>query len=168
MTTENVRTNRDLMRGALADWIGNASIPNLNKVFTSFPKKISFQLLAETGQLNRAVGVVHFSSQTESRVAWGGAYSGWKKINYTTEFQIFHHSAEKTGEDAMNSFDAIVDGVLGILRAGGHTLGLTDGSVWEVAEQNVNASFGEPWINGNGYLEIWASLQFTSTQMIKA
>ena len=46
------------VRAAVTQWVETPTIPNLNQVFTSFPKRIQFQQYAAPGQLNRAVAVV--------------------------------------------------------------------------------------------------------------
>ena len=161
-------SSRKIIRNAIRDYISAGNVTNLNQVFISFPKRINYQEQASPGQLNRAAGVVHFAHEDESRLAWGGQYSGWKRVDYSVKFQIFHLSMEKTAENAMDSFDTIIDGVKALLRAGNHAVGLSDGSVWQIAEPAITVDYGEPWINGNGNIEIWASVDFTATQMINA
>lgn len=162
----STNASRQLIRTAIANWISAATIPNLNQVLPTFPKKIFFQTNAAAGQLNRAVGVVHIAHEDESRVAWAGSATGWKQVDFTIDFQIFHLSLEKKAEAGMESYDAVIDGVKDTLRGGGHTLGLTDGSVWQVAEPSITVDYGMPWIDGNGATQIWASVQFKLTQMI--
>jgi hypothetical protein len=162
-------SSRAAVRSAIQSWILQGTIPNLNQVLTSFPKQINFQINASAGQLNRAVGVVHIASESESRVAIGGAYNGWKRVDYQIDFQIFHLSLEKKAETGMDSFDIVIDGVKNLLRGGAHTLGLPDGSViWEAAEQSISANYGLPFTNDAGATEIWASVSFPVTQMIQA
>jgi len=162
-------SSRAAVRTAIQNWIMQGTIPNLNQVLISFPKQINFQINATAGQLNRAAGVVHISAETETRVAIGGAYNGWKRVDYQIDFQIFHLSLEKKAEAGMDSFDIVVDGVKNLLRGGGHTLGLPDGSlIWEAAEASISANYGLPFTNDAGATEIWASISFPVTQMIQA
>lgn len=161
--------SRQQVRNAVAKWIGEAQIPQLNQVFTSFPKRINFQQLAFPGQLSRAAGVVFIESEGETRVAIGGAYDGWKRIDYEVAFQIFHHSMQRNAEDAMTDFDEVVDAVQDRLRGGGHRLGYEDGNViWQAAEPQINAEYGEPLTNEGGATETWAAVRFTVTQFIRA
>lgn len=161
--------SRSQVRTEVSTWIAAGAVTNLNQVWTSFPKRIDFQVNATTGQLTRAAGVVFISGETEARVAIGGAYDGWKRIDYTVEFQIFTHSMQRNAEDAMNDFDAIIDGVKNQLRGGGHRLGLPNGSViWQAAEPAIDVSYGEPATNDGGATETWAAIKFTVTQMIQA
>lgn len=161
--------SRQQVRNAVAKWIGEAQIPQLNQVFTSFPKRINFQQLAFPGQLSRAAGVVFIESEGETRVAIGGAYDGWKRLDYEVAFQIFHHSMQRNAEDAMTDFDEVVDAVQDRLRGGGHRLGYEDGNViWQAAEPQINAEYGEPLTNEGGATETWAAVRFTVTQFIRA
>lgn len=161
--------SRAVVRDAVATWITEANITDLNQVFTSFPKRINFQLNAQPGQMSRAAGVVFISSETEARVAVGGAYNGWKRVDYSVEFQVFHHSQVTNSEDAMTSFDTVIDGIKDCLRGGGHTLGLPDGSViWQAAEPGIDVQYAEPATNDGGATETWAGVRFTVTQMIQA
>jgi hypothetical protein len=162
-------SRRAVVRQAIKDWVDAAAIPNLNQTFTSFPKRINFQENSTAGQMTRAAAVVFISSENESRVAVGGAYSGWKRIDYTIEFQIFSHSMHNLAQDAMDAFDEIVDEVKDQLRAGGHRLGKTDGNeIWQAAEPNISVTYGEPKTNDGGATEIWAAVMFTVTQMIQS
>ena len=162
-------SKRQEVRQAVGNWIAQGSIANLNQVFTSFPKRINFQANSSAGVATRAAGVVYIANERESRVAVGGAYSGWKRIDYAVEFQIFCHSMQNYAQDAMDDFDNIVDGVKDQLRAGGHRLGMTDGDViWQAAEPDISVTYGEPKTNDGGATEIWAAVSFTVTQMIQS
>jgi len=162
-------SSRSAVRSAIQSWINSASIPDLNQVLISFPKRINFQTNASAGQLNRAAGVVFVASESEERIAIGGAYNGWKRVDFEIDLQIFHLSMEKNAEAAMDSFDTVIDGVKKQLRNGGHTLGLADGSViWQAAEPNITVQYGEPATNDGGATETWAAIRFTVTQMIQA
>jgi hypothetical protein len=161
--------SRSAVRTAVKEWIESAFIPDLNQVFISFPKRINFQINSSAGQLSRAAGVVYIANEAEERMAIGGAYNGWKRVDYELDFQIFHHSLENDPINAMNSFDTVIDGVKNRLRLGGHTLGLPDGSViWQAAEPNISVQYGEPATDNGGATETWASVRFTVTQMIQA
>lgn len=161
--------SRAEVRAAVSSWIADGKIANLNQVWTSFPKRIDFQVNSTPGQLMRAAGVVFIADESEERIAVGGAYNGWKRIDYTIDFQIFTHAMHRNAENAMDDFDAIIDGVKTQLRAGGHRLGLSDGSViWQAAEPSISVSYGEPATNDGGATETWCAIRFTVTQMINA
>lgn len=161
--------SRQQVRTAVGNWIAEANIPNLNQIFTSHPKRINFQQNAPYGALTRAAGLVFISDESENRIAVGGAYSGWKRTDYTVQFQLFTHSMQPYSQDAMDDFDVIVDAVKQKLREGGHRLGQTDGDViWQAAEPNISVIYGEPQTNEGGATEIWAAITFTVTQMIQS
>ena len=161
--------SRTQVRSAVASWISSASVTNLNQVLTSFPKHLNFQVNSTAGSLTRAAGIVFIANESEERIAVGGASDGWKRIDYVIDFQIFTHSMQRNAEDAMDDFDAIIDGVKNQLRAGGHRLGLPDGSViWQAAEPAIDVNYGEPATNESGATETWAAIRFTVTQMIQA
>jgi hypothetical protein len=160
---------RQEVRQSVADWVAGASVTNLNQIFTSHPKRINFQANSTAGQATRAAGLVFIRSETEARIAVGGAYDGWKRIDYDVVFQIYTHSVQQYSQDSMNDFDAIVDAVKSRLRAGGHRLGRTDGDIiWQAAEPGINVNYGEPMTNDGGATEIWAGIEFTVTQMIRS
>jgi hypothetical protein len=161
--------SRVTVRQNVAQWVADAGIPNLNQVFTSFPKRINFEQNSAAGQLTRAAGMVFISSENEERIALGGAYDGWKRIDYSVEFQVFTHSMQNLAQDAMFDFDAIIDAIKSRLRAGGHRLGLSDGDViFQVAEPAITVQYGEPKTNDGGATEIWAAISFLVTEMIRA
>lgn len=161
--------SRHDVRRAVGDWIASANIQHLNQIFYSFPKRINFQANSSAGELTRAAGVVFIADESESRIAVGGAYSGWKQIDYRIQFQLYTHSMENYSQDAMDTFDDIVDGIKNQLRSGGHRLNLSDGSViWQAAEPGISVTYGEPMTNDGGATEIWAAIEFTVTQMIQA
>ena len=161
--------SRQEVRSAVGTWIADAGIPHLNQVYTAHPKRINFQLNSTAGELTRAAGLVYISREQESRIAIGGAYDGWKRVDYEVEFQIFCHSVQALAQDAMNDYDQIVDAVKERLRAGGHRLGQENGDIiWQAAEPNISVTYGEPATNDGGATEIWAAISFTVTQMIRS
>ena len=161
--------SRSEVRNAVGTYIAAAGITNLNQVYTTFPKRINFEANSTAGQMFRAAGVVFIRDESEERIAIGGAYSGWKRIDYTVEFQVFTHALYNTSQDAMTDFDALIDAIKDQLRGGGHRLGQTDGSViWQAAEPGISVSYGEPKTNAGGAVETWAAIEFTVTQMKQA
>jgi hypothetical protein len=161
--------SRSAVRNAIKDWVESGFITDLNQIFISFPKRINFQINSSAGQLSRAAAVIFIAAESEDRIAIGGAYNGWKRVDYEIDFQIFHHSLENDPINAMNSFDTVIDGVKDRLRLGGHTLGLPDGSViWQAAEPSITTQYGEPATDNGGATETWAAIRFTVTQMIQA
>jgi len=159
------RTN---LRSTLYTYLTGAAIPTLNQVFTSFPKRINFQLNATAGQMSRSAIVIFIESEREERIAIGGATNGWKRINYTVVLQVFHHSLQNLSETAMADFDTLIDNIKTTLRAN-HRFGDTTGNyVWQGAEPAIDCLYGEPSTSDNGSTETWAEIRFDVTQMIQA
>ena len=97
------------VRETLYNFISNPPIPTINKVWTSFPKRIQFQENSQPGQLSRAQVIIFIASENETRLAIGGAHNGWKRVDYDVIIQIYQHSLERNAEDAMVAFDTLVD-----------------------------------------------------------
>lgn len=168
--------SRKVVRENVANWIASAQITTLNQVFTSFPKRINFQVDSFPGQNSRAAAVVFIENEQEMRLAIGGVGDmleggygkGWKRVDYGVALQIFHHSLQRNAEDAMDDFDQLIDDVKDRLRAGQHTLGNDNpNEIWQAAEPNIDVQYGEPLTNESGATETWAAIRFTVTQMIE-
>jgi len=156
------------VRATLATFLSTPQITTLNQVFTSFPKRINFQVGSTAGQLSRAAVVVFIQSENETRLAIGGATNGWKRVDYSIVLQIFHHSLQRNAEDAMTDFDTLVDNIKTRLRSD-HRFGDSTGTlVWQGAEPIINATYGEPATVAEGATETYAELQFDVTEMIQA
>ena len=156
------------VRATLASFLTTPQITTLNQVFTSFPKRINFQVNSVAGQLSRAALVVFIQSENETRLAIGGATNGWKRVDYSIVLQVFHHSLQRNAEDAMTDFDTLVDNIKTRLRSD-HNFGDATGTlVWQGAEPIINATYGEPATVAEGATETYAELQFDVTEMIQA
>lgn len=167
--TPNQVVGRAQVRSTLAALISPPAIGGINQVFTSFPKRINFQVNALPSQINRCACVIFIENETETRIANGGAYSGWKRIDYAVALQLFHHSLAREAEDAMNDLDSIIDDLKQLLRGSGHRLGDDSGVlVWQGAEPMIDVSYGEPLSQNGTSTETWATMRFTVTQMIQA
>ena len=156
------------VRSTLATFIAPPKVDGINQVFTSFPKRIDFQVNALPSQLSRCAAVIHIESENENRLAIGGAHSGIKRIDYSVAIQLFHHSMERNSEDAMNNLDYVIDSLKAVLRSD-HQFGDTSGNlVWQGAEPVISVSYGEPMSNDGTSTETWAIMRFDVTQMIQA
>lgn len=160
--------SRAQVRSQVATFLQGATIPDLNQVLTSFPKQINFQKDAQPGQKSRAAAVVFIAAETESRVALGGATSGWKRIDYTVYVQVFHHSMWNDSKQVMDDFDATIDGIKDRLRSD-HRFGNPNGNlVWQGAEPEISVEYSTPSTTDRGATETWAGIRFEVTQMIQA
>ena len=162
-------TGRSAVRAQLSDFIYNPPIVSLNQVFTSFPKRIDFQVNAQPGQMSRSAVVVFIASENETRLAIGGATSGWKRVDYTVILQVYVHSMHTNSQDVMADFDTLIDNIKERLRSN-HNFGDTSGNlVWQGAEPIITARYGEPaTAEGEGATDIFAELEFDVTQMVQA
>ena len=156
------------VRATLASFLTTPQITTLNQVFTSFPKRINFQVNSTAGQLSRAAVVVFIQAENETRLAIGGATSGWKRVDYSIVLQVFHHSLQRNAEDSMSDFDTLIDNIKTRLRSN-HNFGDATGTlVWQGAEPVINATYGEPSTVAEGATETYAEIQFDVTEMIQA
>jgi len=168
MANTKPQVGRTQVRSTLATFIQPPAVEGINQVFTSFPKRIDFQKNALAGERNRCAAVIFIESETETRIAVGGAFNGWKRVDFTIVIQLFHHSLERDSEDAMANFDIVVDNLKEKLRSD-HNFGDPSGTlVWQGAEPTIDAVYGEPISQNGTSTETWASLRFVVTQMIQA
>ena len=165
MTTQGTRTN---LRAQLNTYLTGAAIPTLNQIFTSFPKRINFQVNASAGQASRSAVVIFIAAEREMRIAIGGATNGWKRVDYTVTLQVFHHSMQNLAEDAMTDFDTLIDNIKSTLRADRNFGETTGNIVWQGAEASLDTLYGEPVTSDNGATETWAEVTFEVTQMVQA
>jgi len=158
---------RQEVRQTLFNYLAPPTIPNIQQVFTSFPKRIDFQVNALPSDINRCAMVIFIENETESRIANGGVNNGWKRVDYSIALQLFHHSLERNAEDAMHNLDIIIDDLKEILREGFHRLGDESGvQVWQAAEPAIDVTYGEPLSQKGTSTETWATVRFIVTQMI--
>lgn len=156
------------VRATLAAFISSPPITGLNQVFTSFPKRINYQVNSQPGQLTRAAVVVFIVAENETRLAIGGATSGWKRVDYTVILQIYAHSLERNSENAMTAFDTLIDNIKTRLRSD-HNFGDPTGTlVWQGAEPVIRGRYGEPATSSEGATEIYAEIEFDVTEMVQA
>lgn len=161
-------SSRQTARGTLQQWLYDGNIPGLNQVLLTFPKILDFQVNAQAGQMSRAAAVIFILRESESRIAVGGAHDGWKRVDYTINLQVFHHSLHRNATDAMNDFDILIDGIKARLRSD-HNFGDETGTlVWQGAEPDIDTLYGEPVLTEAQAVETYAEMQFTITQMIRA
>lgn len=167
MSTNRAQVGRKEVRETLYNFINVPNVEGINQVFTSFPKRIDFNVNALPGEMNRCAAVIFIESETESRIAVGGAHNGWKRIDYGVIVQLFHHSLERNAEDAMANFDNVIDALKEHLRSD-HNFGDPNGNlVWQGAEPAIDCLYGEPVSQKATSTETWASLSFIVTQMIQ-
>jgi hypothetical protein len=159
---------RAQVRETLYNFIQPPQVDGINQVFTSLPKRIDFQVNALPSQPSRVAAVIFIESETETRIAVGGATNGWKRIDYTVVIQLFQHSLSRSAEEAMDDFDYAIDALKVRLRSD-HNFGDPNGIlVWQGAEPMIDVIYGEPLSQNGASIETWASMRFMVTQMIQA
>jgi hypothetical protein len=156
------------VRATLYNFLISPPISTLNQVFKSFPKRINYQVGSTAGQLSRAAVVIYIAAENETRLAIGGATSGWKRVDYTIILQVYQHSLQRNSEDAMTDFDTLIDNIKTRLRSD-HRFGDTTGTlVWQGAEPRITTRYGEPATSNEGATETFAEIEFDATEMIQA
>ena len=156
------------VRATLYTFLTSPAITNLNQVFTSFPKRIDFNVNTTAGSDSRAAAIIFIAAETESRLAIGGATNGWKRVDYTVILQIYQHSFTRNAETAMTDFDTLIDNIKTRLRSD-HRFGDTNGTlVWQGAEPRISTRYGEPSTAEEGMTETYAEVEFEVTEMIQA
>ena len=156
------------VRTTLATYLTNGNIYGVNQVYTSFPKIENLNTGAIAGQASFAGLVVFIMDEKDSRIAVGGAASGWKRVDYTVSVQILHQSYEREAEAAMAHFDLVVESLKERLRADRQFGDATGNLVWQGANPSMFATYAEPEIADLGVIKTWCALQFPVTQMIQA
>ena len=159
---------RTQLRSTLYSYLTGANISTLNQIFTSFPKRINFQVNATAGQLSRSAIVIFIQSERETRLAIGGATNGWKRVDFQVVLQVFHHSVQNNSEDAMTDFDTLIDNIKNPLRASHNFGDSSQVNVWQGAEPVIDCLYGEPSTSDSGATETMAEIRFDVTQMIQA
>jgi hypothetical protein len=160
--------SRAAVRNQLTTFLSGTPISGVVQVHSSFPNRLEFQKGSTAGQKSRAIAVVFIESEDESRLAFGGATSGKKRIDYGLVVQVFHHSLQNDATDAMDDFDVTIDGIKNLLRSD-HRFGDTSGTiVWQGAEPSISVSYGTPKKINGGATESWAAIRFVVTEMINA
>lgn len=156
------------VRATLYSFLMTPPVQNLNQLFVSFPKRIDFSVNSIPGELDRAAGVIFIASEKESRIAIGGATNGIKRVDYTIILQIYQHSFGREAQEAMISFDTLIDNIKTRLRSD-HRFGDTNGTlVWQGAEPAITTRYGEPSTSEEGMTETYAEVEFEVTEMIHA
>ena len=156
------------VRATLYTFLLTPQIVTLNQIFTSFPKRINYQVNSTAGQLSRAAAVIYIAAENETRLAIGGATSGWKRVDYTIILQVYQHSLQRNSEEAMTDFDTLIDNIKTRLRSD-HRFGDTTGTlVWQGAEPRITTRYGEPSTSNEGATETFAEIEFDATEMIQA
>jgi hypothetical protein len=155
------------VRSAVVEFFAPPSVPGLNKIYSSHPKRITgsdFHAGRPSGELTGSVAVVGILSETEERIATGGEHSGKKWVHYAVELQVLLNSREQHSETAMADFDQVVDAVKERLRSDRR---LNDFPViFEAGEKQLDGEYGEPRLLEDGSTEIWGAVRFEVSEIL--
>lgn len=157
--------SRATARAAVAAWIAPPNVAGLNKVYASPPKVISSTDYAgAAGVTAGCVAVIYILSRTDERIAIGGATSGWKRVRYVVDLDLWFRDTQPDAVVAQAAFDATVDALLARLRTD-RTLGSPD--VWQALEGGLTDRSSEPQLEGDVTV-IRGDVQFLLDEMIQA
>jgi hypothetical protein len=159
--------SRATVRESLVNFFAPPAVPGLNKVFSSFPKRIEgtwFRYGQPAGTQSGAVGVVDIVSEVEERIAIGGEHSGKKWVHYTVDLHVYLHSVHKHSEDAMADFDSVIDACKDRLRSDRRLENFP--VIFESGERLLIGQYGEPTVLEQGATEIWGVIQFEVSEVI--
>lgn len=163
--------SRATIRAALAAWLAPPNVAGINTVYRAMPRIIPGQaffpaIAAGTGM--GCVAMINIVAEAEARKAIGGANSGWKRVDYVVEIQLFFRSNKPAALnsdgalEAMDAFDAIVNALKVRIRADRTA---NSSAVWQWGEAELSGRYGEMKETPQG-LEQWAAIRTAVTEWI--
>ena len=149
-------------RVAVASFL-SGSVPGLTTVYRSRPKVVDDgRDIMAPGSKSGAFGFVHIDGSDETRVAFGGAHSGKKRVDYQIRLVIKFQSKGIDAMAAQDDCDLMLEGVKVQLRSD-RQLGDTV-NVWQAGEAGgIKVQIGEPILHGD-ITVIWAQVSFQLTE----
>lgn len=160
--------SRKTVRDAVVSFFEPPVVDGLNKVYSTFPKRIpgtDYRVGKPSGSKSGAVGVVNILSEREHRISFGGEHAGEKMVHYRVELQIYCHSVETHTEDAMIFFDSVIDGVKDRLRSERRLLAWP--VIFEAGEEELIGFYGEPRVMNDGASQIWGGIRFDVSEVVR-
>lgn len=160
--------SRATLRAGIQAWL-SSQVVGINTVYSAQPQLIpasAFYAPGTFGASSGCVAVIDILSETENRIALGGATSGWKRVDYQVGVQLFFRSTapaplnQDAGQVAMAAFDTIIENLKLRIRAD-RTAG---GTVWQWGEGSLIGTYGEMVAEGDARVA-WAMIQTEVTEM---
>ena len=112
--------SRATVREAITKYLNGAGITNLSTV-KPFPAKFTpemeFYAGEDPGHSSGAILYIYFERESEKRVAFGGAHSGKKAVEYSVVLDCFLRSTHKKSEDAGTDNEQFLDSLISAIRA---------------------------------------------------
>ena len=163
------------VRRAVADWFASPAVQGLQRVWAAQPWYGSDrEYMASVNGGWGAVGYVHLTEQSETRIALGGATGGTKEVTYRVGLVVLFkwnipQGAPVAGTDEsayVTQLDQLLDDVVARLRSD-RTLG---GAVWQAGENpnDVKITRDLPKRMGNTAILAWQVVEFDVVEMVAA
>jgi hypothetical protein len=134
--------SRQVVRDQIVEYLRNADITGLSTIY-AFPPKITPEGAFYPGQApNQFQGAIVFTfieSQSEQRVAYGGAHNGRKFVTYNFVFSSYYRSTQGQAEVAAMGNETFLDSFVSAIRAN-RKAGAppdTQNNVWQWGEAGV-------------------------------
>jgi hypothetical protein len=158
---------RRQVREAICRWLRAGDIPNLDRVHATYPRRLDFGYPG-VGP-HRAQAVVFLTAESEVRLALGGPHSGKKRIIYSVDLELYHHSVAREPGEAMDHFDQMIDQLKDQIRAD-HQFGDDTGTVFQAAEgpYGIQIAYERPAQVNSEAIETWARLSFQVESIVTA
>ena len=154
-------------RAAVMAFFAPPAVANLNTIHKAWPRLnpwADYTAGQPAGTQSGAVGVVHLARDDERRLSTGLAGTGAKKrIDYEVELQVILRSTKLSPDDAVDDYDAVIDGIKARLRSN-QTLASPD--VWQAGEGDTWGEHADPSITPEGAIEVSGAVHFQITQQI--
>src|SRR5690606_41353243 len=98
---------RALARQALVDWLVDAEINGLDKVWSTFPRIQNLDFNRFGAGPHRCHAAIFLEEEGELRFAIGGPHSGKKRIDYLVAIHLLHRSVCPDESEVIDDFDRI-------------------------------------------------------------
>src|SRR5690606_12527857 len=164
------RGPRSQTRKALVEWLEDAEIDGLDKVWSTFPRAQNVDFNRYGSGPHRCHAAIFFEEEGELRFAIGGPHSGKKRIDYLVAIHLLHRSVCPDESEVIDDFDRIVDEIKARLRAD-RRLSKDDSIVWQAGEggYGIQCDFEPADQQGGGEpIENRGRIRFEITQWITA
>lgn len=162
--------SRRTIRAAIAIYLTGA-VTGIPTVYRGLPALIPGDAWFPSAGAGNQVGCVlcvNIISDTEHRVAVGGATGGKKRVDYVVDLQLFFRSVKPApinsdaALEATDAFDDIIENLKAKIRADRTA---ASSAVWQWGEADLTGVYGEPYSGDNG-TEWWASIRTEVTEWL--
>lgn len=166
--------SRATVRAATVAWFAPPNVAGLYTVYKAQPKLIpntAYRAGAPAGTASGAIMFPHIEEETEHRIAFGGATSGHKLIEYKLGLVVRFLSVRTKSEDAQDDYDALIEAVKQRIRQD-RTWGTSASAnpIFEAGDRGpgIHLISDLPRQNKNGATLIWSALTVSMFEVITA